>query len=169
MAPPSLAGDTPPPAAEQGGPGLVHAVGLPSSCAPIAPKLAESTQSELSRMPGTMDGGGGGALAAGHGAARRQGGTEYPGDGRPSVTMAEVLHGAGVYPSPEGTTHVDRMALSWARAGGMPNYGRGMLGLVARCRARVSRPLHGARQACPPYDSMDRMGIGWAIMGMGGA
>ena len=120
MAPPSLAGDTQPPAAEQGGPGLVHAVGLPSSCAPIAPKLAESTQSELSRMPGTMDGGGGGALAAGHeaGAARRQGGTEYPGDGgRPAVTMAEVLHGAGVYPSPEGTTHVDRMAY--------PGHGRG--------------------------------------------
>ena len=120
MAPPSFAGGTPPSAAEQGGPGLVHAVALPSSRAPAAPKLPESTQSELSRLPSTEDGGGGGALAAGHeaGAARRQGGTEYPGDGgRPAVTMAEVLHGAGVYPSPEGTSHVDRM--------GCPGHGRG--------------------------------------------
>ena len=66
MAPPSLAGGTPPSAEEQGGPGLVHAVELPSSRAPAAPKLAESTQSELSRLPSTEDGGGGGALAAGH-------------------------------------------------------------------------------------------------------
>ena len=66
MAPPSFTGGTPPSAAEQGGPGLVHTVALPSSRAPAAPKLAERTHSELSRMPSTEDGGGGGALAAGH-------------------------------------------------------------------------------------------------------
>ena len=123
MAPPSLARGTPPSAAEQGGPGLVNAVGLPSSCAPLVPKLAESKQSELRRMlPSIEDGGGGGALAAGHeaGAARRQGDTEYPGDGRrPAVTMAEVLPGAGAPSIYASSLHMDSDGLSclWARTG----------------------------------------------------
>lgn len=126
--PPTLA------AAEPGG--LVHGApphpldavlfanpdGSPSSCAPLAPKLVESTQSELSRTPRTMDWGGG-ALAAGHeaGAARRQGDTDYhyQGDGgRPAVTMAEVLHGAGVLSVCPGALHMDRMGYHVSEQGG---------------------------------------------------